>query len=186
MPGHLTLLAWAYERLGQRASGSPRSRSGMALGDPKLPLARHAARPPAPRGGRDDHADRAGRAGRTSPQREYVPGLDGLRALAIAAVLLYHADVPWLPGGFLGVEIFLVISGYLITSLLREEFRAHGTVDIADFWLRRARRLLPAMWAVIFCATLYAAYVLPDELASLRGDAIAALGYAANWVLIFD
>lgn len=100
--------------------------------------------------------------------------------------MLYHADVPWMPGGFIGVEVFLAISGFLITSLLQREFRRHGSVDITDFWARRARRLLPAMWAVIFTVTLYAAYVLPDELASLRGDAIAALGYAANWVLIFD
>jgi peptidoglycan/LPS O-acetylase OafA/YrhL len=124
--------------------------------------------------------------GRTSHGQSYVPGLDGLRALAIAAVVLYHADVPWMPGGFLGVEIFLVISGFLITSLLRDEYRLRGTIDITDFWLRRARRLLPAMWALIFCTALYAAYFLSDELATFRGDAIAALGYAANWVLIFD
>jgi peptidoglycan/LPS O-acetylase OafA/YrhL len=117
---------------------------------------------------------------------DYLPSIDGLRALAIAAVMLYHADVPWMPGGFIGVEVFLAISGFLITSLLAREFRRHGSVDITDFWARRARRLLPAMWAIIFSVTLYAAYFLPDELASLRGDAIAALGYAANWVLIFD
>jgi len=115
-----------------------------------------------------------------------LPSVDGLRALAIAAVVLYHADVPWMPGGFIGVEVFLAISGFLITSLLAREFRRHGSVDITDFWARRARRLLPAMWAVIFTVVLYVAYFLPDELASLRGDAIAALGYAANWVLIFD
>jgi peptidoglycan/LPS O-acetylase OafA/YrhL len=117
---------------------------------------------------------------------DYLPAVDGLRAIAIAAVVLYHADVPWMPGGFIGVEVFLAISGFLITSLLAREFKRHGSVDITDFWARRARRLLPAMWAVIFSVTLYAAYFLPDELASLRGDAIAALGYAANWVLIFD
>lgn len=117
---------------------------------------------------------------------DYLPSIDGLRALAIAAVVLYHADAPWMPGGFIGVEVFLAISGFLITSLLGREFRRHGSVDITDFWARRARRLLPAMWAVIFSVTLYAAYFLPEELASLRGDAIAALGYAANWVLIFD
>ncbi|HKU39181.1 MAG TPA: acyltransferase family protein, partial [Polyangiales bacterium] len=109
-----------------------------------------------------------------------------LRAIAIAAVVFYHADLAWMPGGFIGVEVFLVISGFLITSLLIREYSQKRTIDIADFWARRARRLLPAMWAVIFSVTLYCAYVLPDELASLRGDAIAALGYAANWVLIFD
>jgi peptidoglycan/LPS O-acetylase OafA/YrhL len=117
---------------------------------------------------------------------DYLPSIDGLRAIAIASVLLYHADVPWMPGGFIGVEVFLAISGFLITTLLGREYRRHGSVDITDFWARRARRLLPAMWAVIFSVTLYAAYFLPDDLASLRGDAIAGLGYAANWVLIFD
>lgn len=158
----------------------------MALGDPKLTHAQVGASPlpmSAP-------STRATPADSLAPGRasghDYIPGLDGLRAFAIAAVVLYHADVAWLPGGFLGVEIFLVISGYLITALLRSEYRRHGTVDITDFWLRRARRLLPAMWVVIFSVTLYVAYVLPDELATLRGDAIAALGYAANWVLIFD
>lgn len=116
----------------------------------------------------------------------HLPAIDGLRAIAIAAVVFYHADLPWMPGGFIGVEVFLVISGFLITSLLIREYAQKRTIDIADFWARRARRLLPAMWAVIFSVTLYCAYVLPDELASLRGDAIAALGYAANWVLIFD
>ncbi|HKP58373.1 MAG TPA: acyltransferase family protein, partial [Polyangiales bacterium] len=104
----------------------------------------------------------------------------------IASVVFYHADMPWMPGGFIGVEVFLVISGFLITSLLIREYSRTRTIDIADFWARRARRLLPAMWTVIFAVTLYCAYVLPDELATLRGDAIAALGYAANWVLIFD
>src|SRR5262245_118713 len=182
----------------------------MAMGDTKLflakppeavatapgtALARRTAtgRPPPP--------PPAGALRRTQPQRAlpppppprpkratiaHLPSIDGLRAIAIAAVVFYHADLPWMPGGFIGVEVFLVISGFLITSLLIREYSQKRTIDIADFWARRARRLLPAMWAVIFSVTLYCAYVLPDELASLRGDAIAALGYAANWVLIFD
>ena len=75
----------------------------------------------------------------------YLPGLDGLRALAVIAVLLYHAELPWIPGGFLGVEIFFVISGYLITTLLLAEWRQRGRIDLKAFWLRRARRLLPAL-----------------------------------------
>ncbi|MDQ3496254.1 MAG: acyltransferase, partial [Actinomycetota bacterium] len=74
----------------------------------------------------------------------YIPGLDGLRALAVIAVLLYHAGPRWAPGGFLGVEIFFVISGYLITSLLLAEWRQRGHIDLAAFWVGRARRLLPA------------------------------------------
>ena len=63
----------------------------------------------------------------------YLPGLDGLRALAVVAVLLYHAGLPWIPGGFLGVEVFFVISGYLITSLLLAEWHAQGRVDLKAF-----------------------------------------------------
>src|SRR5690349_8533156 len=79
----------------------------------------------------------------------YWPALDGLRALAVGAVLLYHADIPWLPGGFLGVEAFFTLSGYLITALLLAEWRVAGQVDLAAFWLRRARRLLPALFLLI-------------------------------------
>jgi peptidoglycan/LPS O-acetylase OafA/YrhL len=184
------------------------------MGDPKLSLAKHphgtegprsdglARRqstgrlpPPPPAGAALRRTQPMGRAlpppppPPPQPKRAtiaHLPSIDGLRALAIAAVVFYHADMPWMPGGFIGVEVFLVISGFLITSLLIREYSRTRTIDIADFWARRARRLLPAMWAVIFAVTLYCAYVLPDELATLRGDAIAALGYAANWVLIFD
>ncbi len=78
-----------------------------------------------------------------------MPALDGLRALAVFAVILYHAQVGPLPGGFLGVEIFFVISGYLITSLLLAEWRQRGRIDLAQFWLRRARRLLPALFLLL-------------------------------------
>src|SRR5215212_7621914 len=74
----------------------------------------------------------------------YVPGLDGLRAVAVIAVLLYHAGLP-VPGGFLGVESFFVLSGFLITALLVVEWRQHGHISIVGFWQRRARRLLPAL-----------------------------------------
>ena len=71
----------------------------------------------------------------------YLDGLDGLRALAIAAVLLYHLDPAWLPGGFLGVDVFFVVSGFLITTLLQREALAHGRIALGRFWSRRARRL---------------------------------------------
>src|SRR5256714_3587954 len=75
-----------------------------------------------------------------------MPGVDGLRALAVLAVFVYHFHNGggWLPGGFLGVDVFFVISGYLITSLLLSEFRKEGRIDLVRFWLRRAPRLLPA------------------------------------------
>src|SRR3954462_8175936 len=78
-----------------------------------------------------------------------VPALDGLRALAVAAVLVYHADPDWLPGGFLGVDLFFVLSGFLITTLLLTELRGRGRPGLGTFYLRRARRLLPALTLVI-------------------------------------
>ena len=111
----------------------------------------------------------------------YLPGLDGLRALAVVAVLLYHAELTWLPGGYLGVEIFFVISGYLITALLLTEWRRLGRVDLKGFWIRRARRLLPALYLLLALTLAYAVVFLPGEVAGLREDVIAALGYVTNW-----
>jgi peptidoglycan/LPS O-acetylase OafA/YrhL len=100
-------------------------------------------------------------------------------------VLLYHAGLPWIPGGFLGVEVFFVISGYLITSLLLAEWHERGRVDLKAFWLGRARRLLPALYLVLAVTLAFAVLFLPDEVARLRGDAIAAFGYVTNWYLVF-
>ena len=115
----------------------------------------------------------------------YSPGLDGLRALAVIAVLLYHADLAWIPGGFLGVEVFFVISGYLITALLLAEWRQRGRIDLKTFWLRRARRLLPALYVLLVVTLAFAVVFLPGEVAGLRGDVFAAFGYVTNWYLIF-
>ena len=114
-----------------------------------------------------------------------MPGLDGLRALAVVAVLLYHAGLASVPGGFLGVEVFFVISGYLITALLVAEWRRRGRIDLAAFWMRRARRLLPALYLVVLATLAYAVVFLPGEVAGLRGDALSAFGYVTNWYLIF-
>jgi peptidoglycan/LPS O-acetylase OafA/YrhL len=108
-----------------------------------------------------------------------------LRAFAVIAVLLYHADLAWIPGGFLGVEVFFVISGYLITALLLAEWRQRGRIDLKTFWLRRARRLLPALYVLLVATLAFAVVFLPGEIAGLRGDVLAALGYVTNWYLIF-
>jgi peptidoglycan/LPS O-acetylase OafA/YrhL len=115
----------------------------------------------------------------------YLPGIDALRALAVLAVFFYHARVEWMPGGFLGVDLFFVISGYLITSLLLREFRRGGHVDLGRFWLRRARRLLPAVGVLIAVTMVLAAIFEPDRIDQLRGDALASLAYFANWHFAF-
>jgi peptidoglycan/LPS O-acetylase OafA/YrhL len=114
----------------------------------------------------------------------YLPGIDALRALAVLAVFFYHSSVGWMPGGFLGVDVFFAISGYLITSLLLREFRHGGHVRLGRFWLRRARRLLPAVGVLIAVTMIAAAIVEPDRIDQLRGDAIASLAYFANWHFI--
>lgn len=118
------------------------------------------------------------------PRLPYLAGLDGLRALAVIAVVLYHAGIDFLPAGFLGVEIFFVISGYLITSLLLAERAAKGRVSLRRFWLRRARRLLPALFLLVAAVLSYFAIFLPNEVATVRGDAVAAIGYVTNWAFI--
>ncbi len=117
----------------------------------------------------------------------YMPALDGLRALAVLAVIFYHANLPpWLPGGFLGVECFFVISGFLITSLLLAEWERNGRLNFKAFWLRRARRLLPALFLLLIGLLTYSVLFLPGEVAALRRDAAAAAVYVSNWYLIFS
>ena len=126
-------------------------------------------------------------AGGRSGLLPYIPAIDGLRALAVMAVVLYHAEIGLFGGGFIGVDIFFVISGYLITSLLlAERAGGAGRVNLPGFWGRRARRLLPALLALVGGSLLYTVLFLPNEVSSLRGDAIASLGYVTNWYLIFE
>ena len=120
-----------------------------------------------------------------APRLPYMPGVDGLRALAVAAVVTYHIGAAWLPGGFLGVDIFLVISGYLITSLLLAERRATEGIDLVRFWIRRARRLLPALFVMMALVLAVMVIVHPGEVAQLRGATLASLGYVANWYFVF-
>jgi peptidoglycan/LPS O-acetylase OafA/YrhL len=116
----------------------------------------------------------------------YLPGIDGLRAIAVLAVLLFHGDVESVGGGFLGVEVFFVVSGYLITLLLLREFDGGGTVALKAFWSRRVRRLLPAAGAVVLASLSYALLFLPDEVSGLRADGLSAAGYVTNWWLVFE
>ena len=115
----------------------------------------------------------------------YMPGIDGLRAIAVVAVILYHAEFGFIPGGFLGVEVFLVISGYLITSLLILERLRTGSVNLKDFWLRRARRLLPALGVLLVFTVAGALLFAKDALFRLNQDVLGALTYSTNWVMIF-
>ncbi len=122
-------------------------------------------------------APRPGRGG-----LPYHPALDGLRALAVLAVMLYHGQVSWTRGGFLGVDLFFVLSGFLITGLLLSEHARTGTVDLVRFWGRRARRLLPALLVVLLAVCVYAAALArSSQRESLRLDALSTLGYVANW-----
>jgi peptidoglycan/LPS O-acetylase OafA/YrhL len=114
-----------------------------------------------------------------------MPGIDALRAIAVLAVFFYHANTGgWMPGGFLGVDVFFVISGYLITALLLSEYRRAGHLNVLRFWMRRARRLLPAVAVMIAVTLVLAAIVIPGDVPSLRGDALASLFYVNNWHLI--
>lgn len=110
-----------------------------------------------------------------------IPALDGLRAVAVALVLVGHGGVPGVAGGFIGVDVFFVLSGFLITSLLLDELGRTGRIDLTGFWIRRARRLLPAL--VLMVLTVAAAReLLPYQaLTGLRSDAIAAFCWMANW-----
>lgn len=114
----------------------------------------------------------------------YLAGIDGLRAVSVLAVLAYHGNLGWAPGGFLGVEVFFVISGYLITSLLVAEHRRSGTIGLRNFWTRRARRLLPALFTLLGAVSVAALIGAPDALRRLRIDVPAAIFYVSNWVQI--
>ena len=123
--------------------------------------------------------------GRSFGEMGYLPGLDGLRAVAIIGVLLYHAGIDWMPGGFLGVDVFFVISGFLITSLILEEYDRSGRVNFTKFYLGRARRLLPAVAVLLIAVGVAVLIVYQDALSAFREDALATVFYVNNWWYIF-
>jgi peptidoglycan/LPS O-acetylase OafA/YrhL len=116
----------------------------------------------------------------------HVPALDGLRALAVIAVVLYHSRVAWIPGGFLGVSAFFTLSGFLITSLLLREWTGSGGVALSSFWTRRFRRLLPASWTTLGLVVVLGAFGAwsASQLRSLRGDLPYSLAEIVNWHFI--
>jgi peptidoglycan/LPS O-acetylase OafA/YrhL len=119
----------------------------------------------------------------------YLPGLDGLRALAIFGVFAYHLGFGWASGGYLGVDLFFVLSGFLITSLLVEEGLEHGSITFNRFWGRRARRLLPGLLVMLVAVVVFVALAsggLPIDWHELRDQALATVAYVANWQLLFS
>src|SRR6516225_7968334 len=137
-------------------------------------------------------------AGRPTPAYavtgRHLPALTGLRGVAVIGVVAYHLQLGWASGGYLGVDLFFVLSGFLISTLLLEEWAGKGRIDLAAFWGRRARRLLPALFLVVIALALYlvlngllggpGANGLVD-LSGLRGDAISTLLYVNNWHAIY-
>ncbi|MEK4418607.1 acyltransferase family protein [Bacillus sp. FSL K6-0268] len=115
----------------------------------------------------------------------YMVGLDSLRGLAIMAVILYHINFNWMPGGFLGVTVFFVLSGYLITDILVTEWRKNKRIDLKKFWFSRARRLLPGMLVMLVITFAWIAIFHSSLLETMRDDSLAALFYVSNWWYIY-
>ncbi|WP_051350992.1 acyltransferase family protein [Sulfobacillus thermosulfidooxidans] len=118
-------------------------------------------------------------------QARYMPGLDGLRALAVLAVIFYHLEWPFAPGGLLGVNVFFVLSGYLITDLLLAHYEKTGNLNLRLFWVRRARRLLPALWALLLIVMSWVIVFNPHQVIAIRQDVLAAFLYVSNWWYIY-
>ena len=120
----------------------------------------------------------------SSPTNRYIHSVDGLRAVAVIAVLLYHLGIDWIPGGFLGVDLFFVISGYVITGLILESIARSGTLDLRAFYLSRVRRLLPALIAMLVFTTLYIGVYAPETVRRFISDIPYALSGTMNWALV--
>ena len=121
-----------------------------------------------------------------SDSQRYLPGLDGLRALAVGAVVAYHMDLGWAQGGLLGVGVFFTLSGYLITDLLLGQYERTGGLQLVDFWLRRARRLLPALFVMLTVVLAWVTLLDRSLLPAVRGAASASAVYVTNWWLIVE
>lgn len=119
--------------------------------------------------------------GRASGEMGYLPGLDGIRAVAVLGVLLYHADLGFLPGGFLGVDVFFVLSGFLITTLLLEQFERTGAINFKTFYLGRVRRLFPALIALLIVVAIACTFIYQDAAHKTASDIVASALYVNNW-----
>jgi peptidoglycan/LPS O-acetylase OafA/YrhL len=117
--------------------------------------------------------------------QRYMPGLDGLRAIAVLAVIAFHLGFGWAPGGLLGVGIFFTLSGYLITDILLSQLSRHGHIRLGRFWLARARRLLPALFATLIVAAAWVTIFGPAQPQQFRDAVVASALYVSNWQLIF-
>jgi peptidoglycan/LPS O-acetylase OafA/YrhL len=115
----------------------------------------------------------------------YIPAIDGLRAVAVIAVMLYHLGFKWIPGGFLGVDLFFVISGYVITRLLLDSIQRSGGLDLRAFYMARIRRLLPPLVFMIITTIIFVGLWAPDTMRRLLGDTPFALFGGMNWWLVF-
>ena len=120
----------------------------------------------------------------SSSSNRYIHSVDGLRAVAVIAVLLYHLGIDWIPGGFLGVDLFFVISGYVITGLILDSIARSGTLDLRAFYLSRIRRLVPALVAMIVFTTLFIGVYAPDTVRRFLADIPYVLTGSMNWALV--
>src|SRR6516165_4090782 len=120
-----------------------------------------------------------------SKSQRYLPGLDGLRALAVGAVVAYHLDLGWAPGGLLGVGVFFTLSGYLITDLLLGQV-ASGGIRFGAFWLGRARRLLPALFVMLVVVVFWVAAFGPAQPSEFADAVAAGALYVSNWQLVLQ
>jgi peptidoglycan/LPS O-acetylase OafA/YrhL len=120
----------------------------------------------------------------SSSQNRYIHSVDGLRAVAVIAVLLYHLGIDWIPGGFLGVDLFFVISGYVITGLILDSIARSGTLDLRAFYLSRIRRLVPALVAMLVFTTLFIGVYAPDTVRRFIADVPYVLSGSMNWALV--
>ena len=117
---------------------------------------------------------------------QYIPAIDGLRAIAVIAVMLYHLGISWIPGGFLGVDLFFVISGYVITRLLLDSIQERGGLDLRDFYMARIRRLLPPLVFMIVVTSIVVGLWAPDTSRKFLSDAPFSLFGGMNWWLVFN
>src|ERR1700754_680354 len=115
----------------------------------------------------------------------YIPGLDVIRKFAVAAVIAYHLGLGWAPGGLLGVGVFFTLSGYLITDILLSQLSGRGKIALGAFWAARARRLLPALFAMLAIVVAWVTIFGPAQTQEFRDQVVASIFYVSNWQQIF-